>query len=199
MELELYFPTTELKGNYPANASYLFKFLLVKSKFADWINNRINQYDFIENQDYIVKTTYTGRRPRKEYFITLNMAKELCMVENNEKGKQARRYFIECEKELQRLKFTKYTDKIANLQAVAISKQRHHNQQINGYKSQIIQHNEQIINLKIKLDEIDREKSIFELKFKDAVFYATKEILNENCKSISDKAYEILITNKEWK
>ncbi|AWY01572.1 hypothetical protein A8139_17585 [Marinomonas primoryensis] len=34
------------------------------------------------------------------YFITLDMAKELAMVERNEKGKQARRYFIDCEKQL---------------------------------------------------------------------------------------------------
>ena len=35
-----------------------------------------------------------------EYHITLDMAKELSMVERNEKGKQARKYFIECEKKL---------------------------------------------------------------------------------------------------
>lgn len=41
-----------------------------------------------------------GGRPTKEYFLTLDMAKELSMVERNEKGKQARKYFIECEKRL---------------------------------------------------------------------------------------------------
>lgn len=42
-----------------------------------------------------------GGRPVKEYHITIEMAKELSMVERNDKGKQARRYFIECEKKLQ--------------------------------------------------------------------------------------------------
>lgn len=148
MELSLTFPTTELQGAFPANAETLFKFLVVNSKFADWIKNRITQYGFIENQDYIVKTTYTGRRPRKEYFITLDMAKELCMVENNDKGKEARRYFIKCEQELQALKVKYYVDEISNLRAVQISQGRHNQNVINGYKSQLSQRNALIAKLR---------------------------------------------------
>ena len=151
MELSLTFPTTELQGAFPANAETLFKFLVVNSKFADWIKNRIAQYGFIKNQDYIVKTTYTGRRPRKEYFVTLDMAKELCMVENNDKGKEARRYFIKCEKELQAIKFEHYVSKIAALEACAIKDAKDRQNQINGYKSQISQHNALIVKLKSEL------------------------------------------------
>ena len=156
MELSLTFPTTELQGAFPANAETLFKFLVVNSKFADWVKNRITQYGFIENQDYIVKTTYTGRRPRKEYFVTLDMAKELCMVENNDKGKEARRYFIKCEKELQAIKFSHYVGKIADLEASQILQNKHHGDQINGYKSQIAQHNTKIVELKNKLAKFEK-------------------------------------------
>ena len=151
MELSLTFPTTELQGAFPANAETLFKFLNSVTKFADWITRRITQYGFIENQDYIVKTTYTGRRPRKEYFVTLDMAKELCMVENNDKGKEARRYFIKCEKELQAIKFEAYVSKIADLEASQILQTKRHADQINGYKSQISQHNALIVKLKSEL------------------------------------------------
>lgn len=151
MELSLTFPTTELQGAFPANAETLFKFLNSVTKFADWITRRITQYGFIENQDYIVKTTYTGRRPRKEYFVTLDMAKELCMVENNDKGKEARRYFIKCEKELQAIKFETYVSKIAALEACAIKDAKDRQNQINGYKSQISQHNALIVKLKSEL------------------------------------------------
>ena len=151
MELSLTFPTTELQGAFPANAETLFKFLVVNSKFADWIKNRIAQYGFIENQDYIVKTTYTGRRPRKEYFVTLDMAKELCMVENNDKGKEARRYFIKCEKELQAIKFETYVSKIADLEACAIKDAKDRQNQINGYKGQLAKHNALIASLKTEL------------------------------------------------
>ena len=151
MELSLTFPTTELQGAFPANAETLFKFLVVNSKFADWIKNRITQYGFIENQDYIVKTTHTGRRPRKEYFVTLDMAKELCMVENNDKGKEARQYFIKCEKELQAIKFETYIGKIADLEASQILQNKRQTDQINGYKSQISQHNAVIVDLRNQL------------------------------------------------
>lgn len=148
MQLSLTFPTAELQGAFPTNAEKLFAILEVNSKFADWIKNRITQYGFIENQDYIVKTTYTGRRPRKEYFITLDMAKELCMVENNDKGKEARRYFIKCEQELQALKVKYYVDEISNFRAVQISQGRHNQNVINGYKSQLSQRNALIAKLR---------------------------------------------------
>lgn len=131
-----------------ADARELHTFLNSEQQYADWIKNRISQYGFIENQDYIVKTTYTGRRPRKEYFITLDMAKELCMVENNERGKEARRYFIKCEQELQALKFQYYVDEISNLRAVQISQGRHNQNVINGYKSQLSQRNALIAKLR---------------------------------------------------
>ena len=86
------------------SARELHTFLEVNTKFADWIKNRINEYDFVENQDFISFSENlekpTGGRPSQEYYITLDMAKELSMVERNDKGKQARRYFIECEKKL---------------------------------------------------------------------------------------------------
>ena len=83
-----------------ANAEKLHLFLEAKSKFADWIKNRIQKYGFIENQDYIKTTRKVGNATAHDYYLTIDMAKELCMVENNDKGREARRYFIECEKNL---------------------------------------------------------------------------------------------------
>ena len=106
-------------------------------------------------QDYIIKITYTGRRPRKEYFVTLDMAKELCMVENNDKGKEARRYFIKCEKELLGLKFEAYVNKIAELDAVLIDKTKRHRREISGYKGKLTQANNQIAIMRDKLKIFD--------------------------------------------
>ena len=84
------------------NARELHEFLESKRQFADWIKNRISEYDFIENQDFVRfhKKMKANNATMIEYHITLDMAKELSMVERNEKGKQARKYFIECEKKL---------------------------------------------------------------------------------------------------
>lgn len=88
------------------NARDLHAFLEVGKDFSTWIKDRIEKYNFIENQDFIIFPNSGENsnginqrgRPTKDYYLSLDMAKELAMVENNEKGRQARRYFIECEK-----------------------------------------------------------------------------------------------------
>lgn len=84
------------------NARDLHEFLEVGKMFAHWIADRIEKYGFIETQDFevIAETgkNPNGGRPSKEYMISLDMAKELAMVERNDRGKQARQYFIECER-----------------------------------------------------------------------------------------------------
>lgn len=84
------------------NARDLWKFLESKQEFANWIKDRIRKYGFKEGLDFtadkIINGENKGRFAANEYFISLDMAKELAMVENNERGRQARQYFIEVEK-----------------------------------------------------------------------------------------------------
>ena len=86
------------------SARELHEFLESKQDFSTWVKNRIEKYEFVENQDFITlhkkMEREIGGTVRIEYFVSIGMAKELAMVENNEKGKQARQYFIECEKQL---------------------------------------------------------------------------------------------------
>lgn len=83
------------------DAKALHRFLEIDARFNDWIARRIAEYGFQEGEDfYSALSKSTGGRRSREYRITLDMGKELAMVERNEKGKQARRYFIECEKRL---------------------------------------------------------------------------------------------------
>lgn len=81
-------------------------------RFATWIKKRLSTYGFVENQDYVIVSEVTetirtygknqrkGRSLKKEFILTLGAAKELSMVENNDQGRTARRYFINCEKSL---------------------------------------------------------------------------------------------------
>lgn len=145
-----------------ADARELHSFLNSERQYANWIQDRITQYGFIENQDFVIKITYTGRRPRKEYFVTLDMAKELCMVENNDKGKEARQYFIKCEKELQAIKFEAYVNKIAELDAVLIDKTKRHRREISGYKGKLTQANNKIVALRRDLTNAKEPKLDFD-------------------------------------
>ena len=84
------------------NARDLHKALQVGRKFATWITERIKEYGFVENQDFIAisQNREIGfGRGKNDYHITLNMAKELAMVEKTEVGRQVRKYFIQCERE----------------------------------------------------------------------------------------------------
>ncbi|MGK3686272.1 antA/AntB antirepressor family protein, partial [Escherichia coli] len=91
------------------NARDLHTFLGVGKRFASWITERIAEYGFVENQDYILVSPNReikgrgGDRRSKYYHLTLDTAKELAMVERNEKGRQIRRYFIACEKKLRNM------------------------------------------------------------------------------------------------
>ena len=91
----------EYKGQKVINARELHYFLESRRDFSTWIKDRIEKYGFIENQDYSTFTKIVERAKRIEYALTIDTAKEIAMVEGNDKGKQARQYFIECEKKLQ--------------------------------------------------------------------------------------------------
>jgi len=101
-------PTTDLipivnnpEGKPTINARDLHEFLNSKQQFANWIKNRIETYDFMEDSDYVIINNFinNSRRGPKviEYHLGLDMAKELSMVERTEKGREARKYFIQCE------------------------------------------------------------------------------------------------------
>ena len=97
---------TEINGimTKTVSARDLHEYLEVGKDFSTWIKGRIEKYEFVENQDFVVFAKFgenpQGGRPMSEYAITIDMAKELSMVERNEQGRSARRYFIECEKKL---------------------------------------------------------------------------------------------------
>lgn len=92
----------ELEGRAQqlCDARDLHAFLGVGRFFSHWIKERIDQYGFVEGEDFLpFLAKSTGGRPATEYHLTIDMAKELAMVENNDQGRQVRRYFIAMERE----------------------------------------------------------------------------------------------------
>ncbi len=84
------------------NARDLHAFLESRKDFSNWIKERISQYGFTEGRDFVCSTFQAsngrGGHNRIDYHVTVEMAKELAMVERNDKGKEARQYFIQCER-----------------------------------------------------------------------------------------------------
>lgn len=91
------------QGNV-VDSEELRSFLGIKTRSNDWLK-RIFDYGFDEGKDYFYSNVSksTGGRPKQECFFTLNMAKEVCMLAKTNKGQEARRYFIQCEAQLQKL------------------------------------------------------------------------------------------------
>ena len=174
------------------SARDLHEVLESETKFADWIKRRLDETDAVLNADYIIisqkRETITeyGKKASisNEYILTTDIAKEIAMLERNEKGKQVRRYFIEVEKAYKR-------DKIA------VSQLDYLQIQLNYLKEQ----DRKIHELENKTDEIHKEQ----LKAKHNI----NRILNNdnymtliaymNLNGISQKGYHIPSLGKKAK
>lgn len=92
-----------IKINYESDrptvlARDLYEFLEVKTAYKDWFP-RMCEYGFTEGEDFCsFLSESTGGRPATDAQLTIDMAKEICMLQRNERGKQARQYFLQIEK-----------------------------------------------------------------------------------------------------
>ena len=86
------------------NARNIHEFLEIKTAFTTWFNRTCEKYYFVAGDDFISYLKESnGGRPMREHIVTLDMAKELCMIEPNQKGKETRKYFISIEKQSQKV------------------------------------------------------------------------------------------------
>lgn len=96
-----------IKINYESDrptvlARDLHEFLEVKTAYKDWFP-RMCEYGFAEGEDYCSflsdRSDGLPGKPRQDAQLTIDMAKEICMLQRNERGKQARQYFLQLERE----------------------------------------------------------------------------------------------------
>ncbi len=90
---------TETNGKRAVSARELHKFLEATERFSNWFERQL-QYGFTENVDYVGCKQFNALANQElmDYALTIDCAKEISMLQRNEKGKQARKYFIEVEK-----------------------------------------------------------------------------------------------------
>lgn len=103
-------PVYENEDKQVVNARELHAFLEVGKRFADWVTDRIEKYGFVDGEDFAVcfpnlgSKTGSGGHNAKDYLLSLDCAKEIAMAENSDRGRQVRKYFIECERKLREFK-----------------------------------------------------------------------------------------------
>lgn len=100
----------KINENNKIDGRELHEFLQIETPFKKWIDRMIADYGFAESTDFWTKLSEsTGGRPAMEYELSISMAKEISMIQRTERGKQARLYFIECEKRAKELSKPKTT------------------------------------------------------------------------------------------
>lgn len=119
---------TEHNGNQVVSARDLHKFLEITERFSSWFE-RMLQYGFVENIDYQGCEFFNAlaNQTLTDYAITFDCAKEISMIQRSKKGKEAREYFIECEKQLRSGKFalpTTYKEALQSLLIEVEAKER---------------------------------------------------------------------------
>jgi anti-repressor protein len=98
---ELIKVATNAEGKKVVSARELHKFLEVTERFSSWFERQI-QYGFVENVDFLGCKVFNAlaKQELDDFALTLDCAKEISMIQRTDKGKEARLYFIECEKQL---------------------------------------------------------------------------------------------------
>jgi len=110
-------------GGGAVSARELHAFLGATERFGAWFD-RQKQYGFDENLDYSGCKVFNALANQEltDYALTLDCAKEIAMLQKSEKGKQARRYFIACEKKLREAALPQVRDPKAAALIHAIAK-----------------------------------------------------------------------------
>ena len=167
--------TENERGEPTVSCRELYKFLEVTERYSNWFN-RMLQYGFVENVDYLGCKVFNtqAKQELQEHILKISMAKEIAMLQRNEKGKQIRQYFIEVEK--------RYNDPMYQM---ARSLQ---------YANNIIEQNKIEIN-KLELENKEQKEIIIEQKPK--VDYYNKVTSSKKAISMSEVAKLLKFKNKD--
>lgn len=123
-------------GEKVVYGSELHEILEVKSRYREWIDRRLLDIDAVENEDFqAAEISAPSGQTKKDHIIKLDTAKEMAMLERNEKGKQVRRYFIQVEK--------KYKEKSTDLSDLSVELQA------------IIMHDKKIQRIETRMDKLE--------------------------------------------
>lgn len=130
-------------GEKVVYGSELHEVLGVKSRYREWIDRRLSDIDAVESEDFqAAEISAPSGQTKKDHIIKLDIAKEMAMLERNEKGKQVRRYFIQIEKKYKSIAETEFTNLSTELQA-------------------IIMHDKKLVKMEKRLDKLEYDVPLY--------------------------------------
>lgn len=130
-------------GEKVVYGSELHEVLGVKSRYREWIDRRLSDIDAVESEDFqAAEISAPSGQTKKDHIIKLDIAKEMAMLERNEKGKQVRRYFIQIEKKYKSIAETEFTKLSTELQA-------------------IIMHDKKLVKMEKRLDKLEYDVPLY--------------------------------------
>lgn len=145
----------EREGRQLVSGRELHEFLEIRTKYKDWFP-RMVEYGFEEEIDFIrvaqKRATNNLKNPVTtviEHAISIDMAKEISMIQRTEKGKAARQYFIDCEKKLRQVKQLSPME-LMELQFKALKEQQ-----------------EKIVQVENKVDKLEEDMPLFQVDCKE--------------------------------
>ena len=145
----------EREGRQLVSGRELHEFLEIRTKYKDWFR-RMVEYGFEEEIDFIrvaqKRATNNLKNPVTtviDHAISIDMAKEISMIQRTEKGKAARQYFINCEKKLKEIK------KLSPMELMEL--------QFKALKEQ----EEKIIQVENKVDKLEEDMPLFQIDCKE--------------------------------
>ena len=145
----------EREGRQLVSGRELHEFLEIRTKYKDWFRRKV-EYGFEEEIDFIrvaqKRATNNLKNPVTtviDHAISIDMAKEISMIQRTEKGKIARQYFINCEKKLKEVKKLSPME-LMELQFIALKEQK-----------------EKIIQVENKVDKLEEDMPLFQIDCKE--------------------------------
>ncbi len=173
-------------GDKFVNARELHEQMMVGKVFAAWMQERIEKYGFVEGEDFFPVSEKTNGRPKVEFWLTLDVAKEIAMVQNNEMGRAIRKYFIEVER---RFRQQKPLTELQVLQG-AINQLVQAEQRITHLETEVSKTNTRVENMSqiIALDTTEWRKDANSILNKIALKLGGYEMYSK----IKNESYDIL-------
>ena len=145
----------ERDGRQLVSGRELHEFLEIRTKYEDWFR-RMVEYGFEEEIDFIrvaqKRATNNLKNPVTtviDHAISIDMAKEISMIQRTEKGKIARQYFINCEKKLKTVK------KLSPMELMEL--------QFKVLK----EHKEKITQVENRVDKLEEDMPLFQIDCKE--------------------------------